>query len=286
MLLLAPVGLVALSYTYLDGHGVREEELRYTTSLVGLSALTAATVLIRVWRERLVRPPSDAAVRWVVVLLLGLPLVESLGTGNAVFVLSVNQFAAWAALLALAGARLSSGPARWFADAAFICAVSVAGLAGGIGLVTHPYRTRPLGESAFAIGGQGPAARLQVSASEAHRLAAVRAALRGVATVGRPMMAFDELPGVIVSLDGRSVGESWYSASDRERSAANITDACAHGNPWGSRQPVIFYKRPPALDELTALRACHIDLSRDYHPVSVSGFEPTLTIYLPDPRQP
>jgi hypothetical protein len=96
------------------------------------------------------------------------------------------------------------------------------------------------------------------------------------------MMAFDELPGLIVSLDGRSVGETWYSASDRKRSAANITDACQHGNPWGDRQPIIFYNRRPREEDPGAFRTCGIDLFQDYRAVQVSGFKPALTVYIPN----
>jgi len=280
----APASIVLVAVLYLPGDGLRADVARYMSCLLCLALLIVAIAAYELRRHRLLHAvPGDG---FVVLLLVGLPLVQALGTGNPVFALAIDAYAAWTAVFVLLATRIGDLLPRLVVHLSILSGVVVAGLTSGWGLVERPYRTEPLGSATTLVGGRGPLARLLVSPTEAGRLVAVRRALAGIATAGRPMMAFDELPGLIASLDGRSVGETWYSATDRTRSVANITDACAHGNPWGSRQPIIFYNRRPAADELTALRTCRIDLSHDYHPVPVGGFEPALTIYIPDPRQP
>jgi hypothetical protein len=280
--LLAPPSVVGVATFYLPGKGLPADVARYTSCLCCLALIIGATVAHDSRERSNERPDSALGTPFVAILLLGLPLVQALGTGNPVFALAIDGFAAWTALFVLAATRIHAPLPRVFVHITTVCSVVVAALAGGIGLMNHPYRTAPLEQATTVIGGSGPAAHLQVAPSEARRLEGVRAVLVGIPTQGRPMMAFDELPGLIAFLDGRSVGETWYSASDRKRSAANITDACHRGNPWGKRQPIIFYNRRPGTEDLAALHSCDIDLFQDYRAVQVRGFKPPLTIYIPE----
>jgi hypothetical protein len=78
-------------------------------------------------------------------------------------------------------------------------------------------------------------------------------------------MAFDQMPGVVLVLDGRPVGEAWYSKIDRARTSHGIRVECAK-NPrwWGSRQPILVFSRPVRGTEVSALKACGLDFRTDY----------------------
>lgn len=253
----------------------------YAACLVAMAILIGGAVLVA-RRDRAasgsVTRPGGAVEGVVAVALFALPAIQGLGTGNRLYDLAVNQAASWIALFVLA-ATVVGGTARLLVVSATGCAVVVAAQAGAFGLLAYPYRTTGYSGATARIGGSGPLSALSVSPAEADRLAAVRDAVGPVAR-GRPMMAFDELPGVILALDGRSVGEAWYSATDRPRSAANIEDACAHGNPWGTAQPVLVADRPLGSTEAEALAHCDLNLDTDFHQVGVAGF-PGLSVYLP-----
>ena len=95
------------------------------------------------------------------------------------------------------------------------------------------------------------------------------------------MVAFDELPGLILALDGRPVGEAWFSALDDARSASGIRDACREGT---VEAPIVFFTRPPTRVDLRALESCGVDLLSGYSPVVIDAWSPTLTMYLPAHR--
>jgi hypothetical protein len=113
----------------------------------------------------------------------------------------------------------------------------------------------------------------------AQRFQALRDAV-GDRRAGDPVMAFDEMAGVVLLLDGRSVGEAWYSRIDHDRTAAGIRSACSRSRPWNGALPVVVYDRAPAADDQEALRACGLSLSRDYRLVPVDQ-EPHLRVYVP-----
>jgi hypothetical protein len=78
-------------------------------------------------------------------------------------------------------------------------------------------------------------------------------------------MAFDEMPGLVLALDGRPAGEGWYSAIDHERTAAGIRHDCEGAHPWwGSRAPVLLFNRPVTATEISALSSCGLDFTTDY----------------------
>ena len=76
------------------------------------------------------------------------------------------------------------------------------------------------------------------------------------------------MSGIVFALDGRSVGEPWYSLSDQDRTAAGIAAACTDGPPrW--RQPIIISRRILSQRILDAMATCGIHLD-DYHRLPVS----------------
>ena len=78
-------------------------------------------------------------------------------------------------------------------------------------------------------------------------------------------MAFDEMAGMVLLLDGRSVGEAWYSRIDPARSAAGIRSVCTRARPVGrarSRSSSSTGCRRRV--DRSALRACGLSLADDY----------------------
>ena len=79
------------------------------------------------------------------------------------------------------------------------------------------------------------------------------------------MLAFDQMAGLVLMLQGKPVGEAWVSPKERVRTAAGIEEACRQGRPWApDRPPVIILNRRISNVEITALRACGLDFRADY----------------------
>ncbi len=95
-------------------------------------------------------------------------------------------------------------------------------------------------------------------------------------------MAFDEMAGVVLLLDGRPVGEAWYSRIDPARPAAGIRSVVHPRHARGTTQlPVVVYDRAPSAVDQDALRACGLSLTRDYRLVPVERGGPPLRVYVP-----
>ena len=249
---------------------------RYVEALVGLAlVVVVARVAARVPFAR----DQRTADVCVVVLLVLLPAVQALGTGNPLAFVAVDQFACWAALLVAACTAMPGRVAHTcLAVSATACAVLVAATTGADGLLQHPYRTSSYADSTKAVGGSGPLAPMHVDPQTAARFDEIRGAAR-LRSPGDPVMAFDEIAGLTLLLDGRSVGEAWYSRMDPGRSAAGIRSVCTKPRPWGGTTPVVIYDRTPGAADQAALRACGFSLAHDYTLVTIDTGEPHLRVY-------
>lgn len=125
-------------------------------------------------------------------------------------------------------------------------------------------------------------ASMRVDALAAKRFREVRDAV-GERRAGDPVMGFDEMAGMVLMLDGRSVGEAWYSRIDPARTAAGIRSVCTRTRPWGDTVPVVIYDRTPYGVDRNALRACGLSLEDDYRLVTVDLSERVrpLRVYVP-----
>jgi hypothetical protein len=94
------------------------------------------------------------------------------------------------------------------------------------------------------------------------------------------MIAFGELAVDLVVLNGRPVGNAWFSAGEDGLQAADLRAACAHGNPW-RRQPVVLTVRELTDRERAGFEACGLDLGRDYVEVAPDGSDSELRALLP-----
>jgi len=146
-------------------------------------------------------------------------------------------------------------------------AVLISTAIGTSALSLYPYRaSRPSLSNAVAVG--VPALS---SVTLAPRTAAMYGQLHRVLEPylipggGTYMMGFNGQPGIIFALDGRSVGEAWYSHVDPQRTAAGIRAACPDGKgPWGSRPPILLFSGKTTGTETAALAACGLEFARDY----------------------
>ena len=75
-------------------------------------------------------------------------------------------------------------------------------------------------------------------------------------------MGFDGLAGVVLALDGRSVGEVWYGSRDPARITYGIRAECKDREPWwGDRAPILLFNRAIRPNELAVLQSCGLDVT-------------------------
>ena len=235
------------------------------------------------WRTAAPRPRLGDVV--LVAALCLLPLTQALGTGNGLLPIAVCGFGAWAAVVVVAatGVDRAGWPARGLAAALIAGVVAVPTAIGTTGVWSNPYRTAPHDQATTALRTVPALDSLSVSAPEAARLAGVRQRLVGYVTPpGRYVMGYDEMAGLVLALGGRPVGEAWYSATDHRRTAGAIAAQCPGGvGPWGSRLPLVLTVRTIQPVDRQGLRACNIDLAKDYRILPLQDVFAHLIVYVP-----
>jgi len=261
---------------------------RYPLILMTLMAvallITVGTLIRRRWgREPGGSLGNEGRSGWAIyALLLVLPAVQALGTGNPLYFMAINAFAAWMALIiaVLTGVERSALSVRGLAAATAAGAVAAAVIIGSSGVSRHPYRTSPYTASTASSG---------VPALSSVRLDPATASAYGelyqllqpyVQPEGRAVMAFDEMAGIVLLLGGRSVGEAWYSQLDTGRTAKGIEAACAQPW-WGSRQPILIFNREVRQMEIDTLAACGLAFATDYRELAPGSAPLGLKIYVP-----
>jgi hypothetical protein len=263
---------------------------RYPLTLIVLLAVALLIAVAALIRRRWGREPAgslggDRRAGWVIyVVLLALPALQALGTGNPLYMMAINAFAAWMALIiaVLTGVERSTLGVRVLAAATAAGAVAAAVTIGVSGVAFHPYRTSPYAASTVSTG---------VPALSSVRMDPATATAYGelyrllepyVEPQGRAVMAFDEMAGIVLLLGGRSVGEGWYSQLDPGRAARGIEATCADGRPWwGSRHPIIIFNREVRQMEIDALATCGLTFATDYRELAPGSAPLGLKIYVP-----
>ncbi|WP_193611190.1 hypothetical protein [Nocardioides lijunqiniae] len=228
------------------------------------------------WRPHLAR-----AV--VVVMLLVLPVAVSVGTGNLLQFMAVLGLAAWVAL------AIMVVTAPWARQRA--TQVLLVGAVGGIvlattciavdGLWNRPYRTSGFSASTATVQDVPALESVRVAPDDAAAYTELRRQLMPyVERPGRAMMPFDGMAGLVYLLDGRPVGEAWYSRLDTARSTAGVIRTCDDDRWWGARKPIVLFNRPVTDLERSALRHCGIHLAR-YEKIRVTVPIPDVVVYVP-----
>ncbi len=290
--LVAPALTLWIQWRQATPHGGTGNVPSYAIPLVALSLAAAVSGVLwmlaaRLRGEQAAERPGRrqrlALIATTVTLVL-LAAAHGLGTGNALYYMAVNGFALWMVPLA----RVAVGPLgrdTAYRSAAVATAVLAAGLCSWVavdGLLHFPYRmdTYALATTPLATGSTG---ELEVNEAFASQTEALRAGLADeISPAGRPMMAFDEMAGLVLLLDGRPVGEAWYSATDLPRSAAGIIATCSEPGWWGEeRGPLVLIRRAAAESDIEAIRACGYDFPADFTSLAVPGGPPGVGVYVP-----
>jgi hypothetical protein len=255
-----------------------------TLMLVVLSIVVVAVAVVVLERRRGSSLATAAPRDWLLFgMLLALPYLQALGTGNAVHFMAVNGFAAWTAvaIAVITGMEGATATARRLTALVTAGCVVAAACVGIGGLLVHPYRTKGYAQTTAQVRDVGPLSSIRLDPQTAAKYTALHDRLAPYLKPGRAIMGFDEMAGVVLLLDGRSVGEAWYSASDRQRTAAGIAAACRNGPWWGSQKPLLLFRRPVSAVDRDALRSCGLDLETGYTLLAPAHETMDLSVYVP-----
>jgi hypothetical protein len=228
----------------------------------------------------------DGLRGFAVLLLLAIaPVAQALGTGNALYFTAINGFAAWMAIIIAILTGIEGAPiaARWLMTALAAAAIFLSVSIGRSGVREHPYRTAGHDQATDVAGGVPALRSLRLAPTEAANLSHLRFVLQPyVEPPGRAIMAFDESAGIVLALDGQPVGEAWYSSGDAIRSGAGIKSECQDKKPfWGSRLPLIMFRRVVTYADLEAFKFCGFDLATDYRVLAPRQETMGFTVYVP-----
>jgi hypothetical protein len=294
-----PVGLlavVALVRTiqdvtgHLGVHGGAGFIASYVRTLVLPLMLALLIALLVVGGERIDRARRPGATLsslsatglrgWVIVAaLVLLPLAQAVGTITTLMPRAIGGFAAWMAVLVVVftGIERASAVCRWLCASVLAATMVAAALIAVGGLWRYPYRTFPYPTATETIAASPTLASVRFNRATAQAVTAMHAGLRPyVEPQGRAMIG---VPGAVLALGGRPVGEAYTSSA--VRIAAGIRQECRDGTPfWGDRPPVLLYVAPVEPIEIAAFRTCGIDFATDYRMVGTYPLpgEPTHTI--------
>ncbi len=303
--LLAAGGL-AYAYAELDAHhgttGGAPGTIEYPSGLLAGIVVALVVALVVLVAERIPRstrngekksetPIASSITRdgfrgFAVLAMLSLsPITQAMGTGNPLYFTAINGFAAWMTLVIAVYTGIEGAPAaaRWIlgmcATAITVLAVSV----GVSGVKTFPYRASAYEVATTRAQGVPALASVKLSPTDAAGYARLHGLLEPyVVPTGRAIMGFDEMAGIVFLLDGRPVGEAWYSASDLLRTADGIRSVCQGGHPfWGERAPLLIFRRQVALSDVEALRSCGLSFSTDYRMIAPMHETMGLAVYVP-----
>jgi hypothetical protein len=263
---------------------------RYPIGLLGAVAVAAAVGLMVLGARRFGGLPAPSLSRegrrgWAVLALLAvLPLAQAFGTGNPIYKMAVNGFAAWMAIVVvvLTGIETAPGVARAITAGVAAAGVALSSSVAATGLWAHPYRTVGHDRATAIAKGVPALASVRLSPAKAHAYSDLRRRLAPyLEPPGRAIMAFDEMAGIVLLLDGRPVGEAWYSALDPHRTAEDIRAVCQAGPWWGDRPPLLLFRRPVTDIEIDVLGSCGLHFATDYRLLAAREETMGLLVYVP-----
>lgn len=279
--LLAAAGLVqAVAFTVRDG-GLGGGPVHVRQFLVPLVVAGLVAVLVA-GAGRL----DDGRGRLLLGGLAVLPLIQAFGTSNIPLKVSVMAFALWMAMLVavITGLDRRAVAARGLTVAVAAGSLLVTACVSTGGLWRNPYRDVPYARATTSVAGVPALAGLRVAPEQARAYGDLHARLAPyLAPPGRRVVGLDKMAGVVLLLDGRTVGEVWYAPEDPSRTRAGIAAACAAGPPWPmDRAPVIVLNRPLQPADERLLRPCGLDPGRDYRRLAPAAETGGFTVLVPN----
>jgi len=277
---LGAAGLIgAVAHAVRDG-GLGGGAVNVLRFVVPLLAAAVAAVLVAI-AGRL----DTARDRLLLGVLAALPLSYAFGTSNIPLKVSVMAFAAWMAVLVavVTGLDRRAVAARAITAAVAAGTLLVTACAATGGLWRHPYRNVPNARATAVAPGVPALAGLRLDPGQARAYGDLRARLAPyLVPPGRRVLGFDKMAGVVLLLDGRTLGEGWYAPENPSRTRAGIAAECADGPPWTpDRAPVLVFNRPVRAADMDLLTPCGLDLARDYRPLAPPARTANLTVLVP-----
>jgi hypothetical protein len=279
--LLGAAGLAqAVAFTVRDG-GLGGGPVNVRQFLVPLVVAALVAVLVA-GAGRL----EDGRGRLLLGGLAVLPLMHAFGTSNIPLKVSVMAFALWMAVLVavITGLDRQAVAARGLTVAVAAGSLLVTACVSTGGLWRNPYRDVPYTRATTSVAGVPALAGLRLAPEQARAYSDLHARLAPyLAPPGRRVFGLDKMAGILLLLDGRTVGEVWYAPEDPARTRAGIAAACAGGPPWpADRAPVMVLNRPLKPADARLLEPCGLDLDRDYRPLAPAAETGGFTVLVPN----
>lgn len=300
------VGVPAVGHAIwraLDGGGLGGGAInkgRYVVTLAALLVCLTVTVAFAAVAFTVVGQPSRRACEpsrdsspgreraggWPVLAMLALlPVAYAVGTNTAIAVHAFNALGVWLALVvaAVTGIEAAARPARVLSAGLAAAAIAAGTCIATGGLWVNPYRMSGHAGSTSPAPGVPALASLRLEPRAAAGYAELYGRLRPqLRPPGRAVMAFDKMPGIVLLLDGRSVGEHWYAPADPRRTAAGVAADCPDGRGWwGERAPILLFNRPVSEADLRTLALCGLDLGTGYRLLDPPERTMDIAVYLP-----
>ncbi|HCT77243.1 MAG TPA: hypothetical protein DGG94_22615 [Micromonosporaceae bacterium] len=256
------------------------------TLFVALVAGLGVVLAGRLTKSRASSVTREGRRGWAILGMLALlPAAQAMGTGNPIYMMAINAFATWMAIViaVLTGIETAPTVTRIAVASAALAAVVLSACIGANGVWQSPYRTPGRAHTTATAAGVAALDSVKLDPATAQQFSLLYQRLKPyVEPEGRAIMAFDEMAGVVFLLSGRSVGEAWYSDLDRERTATGIAAECTKGQPWwGQRKPILLFHRAVSENEVNALRSCGLVFATDYRLLAPKEETMGLSVYVP-----
>jgi hypothetical protein len=241
----------------------------------GLIAAVVAAVL-----SRPTFLPASSEDRWVVLVLLLVPLAQAAGTNVELPYVAGECLAAWSALvlvLAADGAGFPIGTSAVLVNLA-VLVVATSMIAGSTTL-RNPFKTTGIGEDTVHVSSLG----VRLAPATARQYSALETALGPYIVRDRtPMITLDQKAGLTYLLGGVPAGSTWTDAVSPTRTAGILELACRNGDLSADRRPVLILDRPVDRHLVRAMQLCGFGTLDRYRRLSVPGGPSGLSVLVPD----
>jgi hypothetical protein len=265
-----------------------------TIALIGILLVPLVVWLTVAYRDRFVHQGADTgssltkprARTWGVLIMLALlPIAQAGGSNTGLLGMAIGSLAAWVAVViaVLTGLEAAPRAAAWLTAAAATVVLVMTTSIAVTGLWINPYLTAGRAYTTASVPGVPALAGIHLTPQTAQGYVDLYEELRPYTDPpGRAIMAFDQIAGLVLLLDGRPVGTAWTQVNDPMRTARSMRAECLGPDRWwGERAPILLFNRPMTDIERETLRICGYDFDTDYRLLAptqrTAGFE----VYVP-----
>lgn len=264
---------------------------QFTIALIGLLFVPLAVGVTALVRDRVTGSAGSSLTRrggrsWAVLaMLVLLPIAQAGGSNTGLLGMAIDSLAAWVAVAIAIVTGLEAAPAtaRWLTGAVTAGIVVMTVSIAATGLWINPYLTAGRRDTTASVSGVPAMAGIRVDPRTARFYTDLHERLRPwIEPSGRAVMAFDQIAGLVLLLDGRPVGEAWTGVGDPVRTAASMRRECLGPHRWwGDRAPVLLFNRPVTDTERETLRICGYDFATDYRLLAPKEQLNGIEVYVP-----